>query len=77
MLARLDNRRAGALRREVEAFLSQRTRANKKLARDVAAWVDEAMHAAERQRGLGGVGEAKEAVSEEDSRVSGGFSWFF
>jgi len=47
-LREIDPERAATLLKSVEAFKAQRAKTNKKLARDVAAWVDQAMqiHAA-------------------------------
>ncbi len=76
--------RARQLSNEIEGFLTQRIKANKKLARDVAAWIDTAMRTKENAKG-GSVNDddgkdnnnEKVSEEEEDKRVMGNFSWFF
>jgi len=38
-----DERRAAALKKDIDSFLKERKKTNRKLARDVAAWVETAM----------------------------------
>eukprot|EP01041_Mallomonas_annulata_P003777 gene3777-7503_t len=84
VLSRLDAKKAAVMERDIDVFVTQRVKANKKLARDVAAWVDEAMRTAEQGQGQGkqqqqpGVQAGRQTESEsEDSRVTGGLSWMF
>lgn len=39
----LDTKKSSELLKEIDLFLSKRNRSNRKLARDVADWVDQAM----------------------------------
>lgn len=71
-LLELDQVRGAALQNEVEALKARRFAQNRKLARDVAAWVDTAMRIAEEKK-LGGRSEGKrEELDDEDDTMDFG-----
>ena len=68
-LSSLDSKKSSELFREIDAFVSKRKKSNRKLARDVAEWVDQAVRIAAESKEKRGVNDTDleiEIESDED-----------
>jgi hypothetical protein len=68
-LQQYDATKASALQREIQAHKEKTARSNRKLARDIASWVDTAMSASSKPGAGGGGRSAAAAGSGEDGDV--------
>lgn len=65
----MDSKKSSELFREIDAFVSKRKKSNRKLARDVAEWVDQAVRIAAESKERRGVNDTDleiEIESDED-----------